>query len=432
VSNKRNKIGLDTIPQEAKSATFNAIPNQVKAEFFNSVISTAFPNFDNLMTASWNVVSIYSNVGTDFPELHKSIVELKSVLQDFEESFGAQVTREEPKLRLDFAPRGAAQDSNSGHTAQPELSASQGSVHNAVVDSDGDTDMQAPQQDTEDGEDGEDGEDNEHGEDTEDSLFVNPEPTPEPVPEPGSQDEHEPEPESESESDDDDEDSDEMPPPRSHQKRPRAPSDDEEQEEESYKPHPRGISVTRVSPSRSASTSRRPGLASSSESHRRTSSFPSPELLRRREEYQQRPIPTPNRAPSGSEEPRPLASIPTAELRAKYKARKAELIQTFGGNSSVPAQYRLQMQELMKEIKKREQQEMGGAQDEAEGSTSGQRSLFLGTPTLSTPTLGNSMLGNSMLGQKKSMGMAPVAPMAHVKKESGGSGVGGAGGAKKN
>jgi hypothetical protein len=95
----------------------------------------------------------------------------------------------------------------------------------------------------------------------------------------------------------------------------------------------------------------------------------------------------------------------------------------------VPAQYRLQMQELMKEIKKREQQEMGGggAQDEAEGSASGQRSLFLGTPTLS-----NSMLGNSMLGQKKSMGMAPVAPMAHVKKESGGGGVGGAGGAKKD
>jgi hypothetical protein len=56
------------------------------------------------MMASWNVVSIYSNVGTDFPELHKAIVDLKSVLQDFEGSLGARVERKEPKPRRDLVP----------------------------------------------------------------------------------------------------------------------------------------------------------------------------------------------------------------------------------------------------------------------------------------------------------------------------------------
>jgi hypothetical protein len=27
---------------------------------------TAFPNFDDLITASWNVVSVYANIGSDF------------------------------------------------------------------------------------------------------------------------------------------------------------------------------------------------------------------------------------------------------------------------------------------------------------------------------------------------------------------------------
>lgn len=54
------------------------------------------------MMASWNVVSIYSACGSDFPDLHRSIVTLKSVLQDFDEAFGKRVDRETPKYRHDF------------------------------------------------------------------------------------------------------------------------------------------------------------------------------------------------------------------------------------------------------------------------------------------------------------------------------------------
>ena len=37
--------------------------------------------------ASWNVVSIYANVGSDFPELHKAVVELKGALEEFESAY---------------------------------------------------------------------------------------------------------------------------------------------------------------------------------------------------------------------------------------------------------------------------------------------------------------------------------------------------------
>jgi hypothetical protein len=370
VSNKRHRIGLDTIPQEAKSATFNAIPNQIKADLFNSVINTAFPNFDNLMTASWNVVSIYSNVGTDFPELHKSIVELKSVLQDFEESFGTQVTREEPKFRLDFAPRDVVEDADDGRSEQPEPDASQESTSNSAVDSDGDTDMQSQQREES------------------DSLFVGPGPEQEP------EYEH-----------------DEMPPPRSKPASRRGPTN----EAEPILPTPRPNSIARPSSARSTSTSRKPARAPSIESLSSSthSHIASPELLRRREEYQ-RSTSTLNRTASESEEPRTFADLSTVELRAKYKARKTQLIQTFGGNANVPQQYRTQMHNMMKEIKIREMDEGGDEGDAEDGG--------------SAPTSG--FLGNSMLGQKKSIGMAPIALMSHVKKESGGGG--GAGGAKKD
>jgi hypothetical protein len=81
-------------------------------------VKTAFPNFDNLMMASWNVVSIYSACGSDFPELHRAIVTLKGVLQDFDEAFGRRVNRETPKYREDFggAPCGGdhASDGQNG------------------------------------------------------------------------------------------------------------------------------------------------------------------------------------------------------------------------------------------------------------------------------------------------------------------------------
>jgi hypothetical protein len=109
---------------------FNAIPNQVKADLFNNVLKTAFPNFNNLMMASWNVVSIYSNVGTDFPELHTAIVDLKSVLQDFEESHGLKVSRKEPKLREDFAlpSHDGADDVYEGRSGKPTSDATENEV----------------------------------------------------------------------------------------------------------------------------------------------------------------------------------------------------------------------------------------------------------------------------------------------------------------
>ncbi|KAI2487843.1 hypothetical protein Ptr902_01976 [Pyrenophora tritici-repentis] len=102
VSNKRNQIGFNTIPEEAKSRTFDTIPNHVKIGLFNSIAKTAFPSFDNLMTAGWNIVSIYSACGSEFPDLHSAIVVLKNVLQDFDEAFGRRGDRTTPGYRYDF------------------------------------------------------------------------------------------------------------------------------------------------------------------------------------------------------------------------------------------------------------------------------------------------------------------------------------------
>ena len=100
---------MEMIPNDMKTVTINTIPEQVKVELFNSVIKTALPNFDNLMMASWNVISIYSACGSDFPEMHRAIVELKDVLQDFDTAFGASVNRTAPPYRHDWA---AKQESN--------------------------------------------------------------------------------------------------------------------------------------------------------------------------------------------------------------------------------------------------------------------------------------------------------------------------------
>jgi hypothetical protein len=102
VSNKRKCVGLDTIPEDAKRKTFDTIPSHVKVDLFNSIVNTAFPNFNNLMIASWNVITIYTACGSDFPDLHKAIADLKGVLQDFDESFGRRVDRAPPRYRDDF------------------------------------------------------------------------------------------------------------------------------------------------------------------------------------------------------------------------------------------------------------------------------------------------------------------------------------------
>ncbi|KAI4618720.1 hypothetical protein J4E80_005323 [Alternaria sp. BMP 0032] len=113
VSNKRKRAGLDIIPEDVKSNIFNTIPSNIKVDLFNSVVKTAFPNFNNLMIASWNVVTIYSSCGSDFPELHTAIVDLKSVLQDFDETFGQRVDRVTPNYRHDFG--GPSRDRKDGN-----------------------------------------------------------------------------------------------------------------------------------------------------------------------------------------------------------------------------------------------------------------------------------------------------------------------------
>ncbi|KAG9196200.1 hypothetical protein G6011_01321 [Alternaria panax] len=108
VSNKRKRTSLATIPKDAKCKIFDTIPSHVKVDLFNSIVDTAFPNFNNLMVASWNVITIYTACGSDFPELHRAIVDLKGVLRGFDESFGQRVDRTTTKYRNDFG--GTSQD----------------------------------------------------------------------------------------------------------------------------------------------------------------------------------------------------------------------------------------------------------------------------------------------------------------------------------
>ena len=101
-SNKHRCAGLDSIPDAMKSACFSSVPKNIKVDLFNSIITTAFPNFDNLMIAAWNVVSIYAAVGTHFPDLHKAVVELKHVLDDFDDNFGTEVNCGVLRYRADL------------------------------------------------------------------------------------------------------------------------------------------------------------------------------------------------------------------------------------------------------------------------------------------------------------------------------------------
>lgn len=121
------------------------------------------------MMAAWNVVSVYSNVGTDFPELHKSIVELKSVLQDFEEGSGKAVVRGAPEFRSDFA--GEEKEKDEEQEKEKEVR--------------GEKDMPDASQDG-DGAAGNGGEEEDapaQQQDDYDSLFNDPEAEPEPEPE---------------------------------------------------------------------------------------------------------------------------------------------------------------------------------------------------------------------------------------------------------
>lgn len=126
--------------------------------------------------------------------------------------------------------------------------------------------------------------------------------------------------------------------------------------------------------------------------------------------------------------PKRLSEMSTQALRTLYHSRRDELVSIYGALHLVPEHYRLQMREFVDELKgrgeKREKRKKsetqkrvveGEEQDGGEGVEASGGGNGSGTE-LEMPKF----LGNSVLGGKKSMGMAPIAPMLHSKKESGG------------
>ncbi|KAF1934574.1 hypothetical protein EJ02DRAFT_439768 [Clathrospora elynae] len=461
-SNKRRRTGLDTIPEDAKRDTFDTIPAHVKVDLFNSIVKTAFPNFDNLMVASWNVISVYSACGSDFPEMHRAVVDLKGVLQDFDEAFGQRVDRATPSYRNDFG--GPPQQSRNGdRLPSPLLTFPQDGAGAADLANGSAVNGSAQRQD-----------------DLEAAVEA-----PEDV-----EDRTQPE----------------MPPPRVQQVT-QSPEDlgeekkDEEQEDEVPYLNPRlngrpdrHNSVHQPSLRHMAENhinNSVPSLTSDSSPQQQNAQFPprertkiprdqpadptpedkqaaTPELARRREEYassigkasalanlqgsgtasstnkphrtaaaaadetdseleQQHPQlhePT-TRAPTPTPKRKKLLSdYTTPQLVEKFLGRKNWIIRSFGSLASAPQYHISQLNILENALKTRELQ--------ADAQEKVRRGGGAGT---SGNGMFGSYLGNSVLGAKKSMGMAPVANMFPVRKDGGGDrnegGGGGGGGGRQ-
>ncbi|KAJ4353980.1 uncharacterized protein N0V89_005712 [Didymosphaeria variabile] len=86
--NKKKRISLDNVSSSVKTEAVNRLPDQTKVDLFNAFVKSAFPDFDNLLMASWNVVSIFVNVGSEDLMLHNSIGDLHDVLLKFDDYFG--------------------------------------------------------------------------------------------------------------------------------------------------------------------------------------------------------------------------------------------------------------------------------------------------------------------------------------------------------
>ena len=86
--NKKKRIGLDHVSDRIKTEAVNGLPDETKIDLFNAFVRSAFPDFDNLLMASWNVVSIYVNVGSENEMLHNSVGDLHEVLMKFDELLG--------------------------------------------------------------------------------------------------------------------------------------------------------------------------------------------------------------------------------------------------------------------------------------------------------------------------------------------------------
>lgn len=120
-ANKRKCIGLESIPDSVKSKAFARIPEEFKLGLFNMIAHVAFPNFDNVVMAAWNVISIYEHVGTEFPEFHKAIVELKSVLQDFDVTYRKERLQTRAKKEDSQEPHKQSRSSSHVEKAHSDL-----------------------------------------------------------------------------------------------------------------------------------------------------------------------------------------------------------------------------------------------------------------------------------------------------------------------
>jgi hypothetical protein len=440
VSNKRKRTGLDTISEDAKSKTFDTIPNHVKVDLFNSIVKTAFPNFDNLMMASWNVVSIYQGCGSDFPELHRSIVELKGVLQDFDEATGERVDRKTPTYRYDFS--GPSQDGVNGDGSN--RGPANGNCHNGGLVNE-DRLITAPPTQTQNGADapsqanGSAANANQNEivqqQDEHDStvdLFGGREERVEPeMPPPRLMQLTQPQ-ETPAEEEEDDDSEDEVPAvdPRSKGRHDRQSS-----AHQPSPPHTVDIrmdgsvpSSSETSPEPQQTRTPRHRVTIAEKRDAITSDAPptSPGLVRRRKEYASSigkasalanlraatPV-QPNDTDSHSEHDRPapplhdqppkpkptlrkkkMSDLTTEHIRAKLVERKAELLRTFLTMDQIPEQKMTQLQQLQSALEAREKNKIS-----EEKESSRDNGMF------------GASLGNSVLGAKKPMGVAPVAPM---------------------
>ncbi|KAF2652324.1 hypothetical protein K491DRAFT_760415 [Lophiostoma macrostomum CBS 122681] len=111
--NKRKRISLASIPDTVKCQTFDTIPDSLKLALFDMVAHAAFPNFNDLLMAAWNTVSIYEHVGTEFPEFHRAITDLKTVLLELDATY-----RKEQYIKSDADAADAADEASGRNGVQ--------------------------------------------------------------------------------------------------------------------------------------------------------------------------------------------------------------------------------------------------------------------------------------------------------------------------
>lgn len=79
--NKKKRIGLEHMDTTTMNGVFSQLSDETKTEIFNTMAKSAFPEYNDLLMAAWNVLSIYIHVGSENLSLHESIGEMHDVLQ---------------------------------------------------------------------------------------------------------------------------------------------------------------------------------------------------------------------------------------------------------------------------------------------------------------------------------------------------------------